>query len=115
MECHDARLLLTLLRRDPEQLDATELDALERHVELCPGCQNWNHSEAQFDAAAATAVKSVLLPADLKARIAGRLGAMPKPRSKAWIGVAAALFLLVGGGVATYLANAPRSHSRILD
>ena len=107
MDCHDVRLLLTLHRREPEQLDAVELAALERHIELCPGCQNWYQSEARFDAAVTSAVKSMPLPVGLKDKIAGRLKATPAPRNKAWLVAAACLLLLVGGGTGTYFWMQP--------
>jgi len=93
MDCHDARLLLTLQRREPEQLDRVELEALERHVELCPGCQNWNQSEARFESALTTALKTVPLPVGLKGKIASGLARSRPPRRKAWAAAAAAVLL----------------------
>jgi hypothetical protein len=97
MDCHDARLLLTLQRRDPEQLDAVELDAVERHIDLCPGCQNWNQSEARFESAVVSALKDIKPAADLKSRINARLTAT-RPRSRTvWVAAAAAILLAIGG------------------
>ena len=93
MDCHDARLLLTLQRREPEQLDRVELEAIERHVELCPGCQNWNQSEARFESALTTALKTVPLPVGLKGKIAAGLTRSRPPRRKAWAAAAAAVLL----------------------
>ncbi len=107
MDCHDVRLLLTLHRREPEQLDAVELEALECHIELCPGCQNWNRSEARFDVAVTSAVKNVPLPVGLKDKISGRLRETRAPRRKTWLAVAAAFLLMVGGGTGTYFWMQP--------
>jgi hypothetical protein len=96
MECHDARLLLTLHRREPDQLDGPELDALERHIELCPDCQNWNRSEACFDTAVTAALTNVTVPANLRDRINQRLAASKPPRRGAWVAAAAAFFFVVG-------------------
>jgi hypothetical protein len=93
MDCHDARLLLTLQRREPEQLDRIELEAIERHVELCPGCQTWNQSEARFESALTAAVKNVPLPGQLKDRITAGLARSRPPRRKAWAAAAAAVLL----------------------
>jgi hypothetical protein len=102
MDCHDARLLLTLQRREPEQLDRAELEAIERHVELCPGCQTWNQSEARFETALTAAVKDVPLPAGLKDKIASGLSRSRPPRRMPWLG-AAAVLLAMGVGAGTYL------------
>lgn len=96
MECHDARLLLTLQRRDPEQLDSAELEAVERHIELCPGCQTWNQSEARFETAVASAMRKLETPAGLKGRISARLASSRPYNHRVWAAVAAALFLAVG-------------------
>lgn len=105
MDCSDARLFLTLERREPGQLDAVEVEALERHVELCPACQTWNRSEARFDTAMASAMKNVTTPAGLKSSILARLtperpAARSRPwmRPVAWAAIAAGVLLLVGAG-----------------
>lgn len=98
MDCHDARLLLTLQRREPEQLDAVELEALEAHVELCPGCQTWLQSEARFESALASAIKNVTAPAGLKDKISARLAASRPFPVRRWAMAAAAILLLVGAG-----------------
>src|SRR4029079_7356467 len=80
-------------RREPEQLDRVELEAIERHVELCPGCQNWNQSEARFESALTTALKTVPLPVGLKGKIASGLMRSRPPRRKAWASPATAVLL----------------------
>jgi hypothetical protein len=106
MDCHDARLLLTLQRREPDQLDRVELEAIERHIELCPGCQSWNQSEAKFESALTTAIKNVPLPAGLKERIASGLARSPRPRGKAWAAATVAALLAVAA-VGVYFWTQP--------
>ncbi len=109
MDCHDARLLLTLQRREPDALDAVERDALQRHVSGCSACQTWNQGETRFDSAVTTAIKNVPLPMGLKNKIAVRLHASPAPRGKAWIATAAAVLLAVGIGTGAYVWLQPAS------
>lgn len=97
MECHDARLLLTIQRREPEQLDTAELEAVERHIELCPGCQTWNQSEARFETAVVSAFANVQPPTGLKQRLTAKL-LQSRPRSRApWVAAAAVVLLAIGG------------------
>lgn len=95
MECHDARQLLALLRREPAQVESAEVEAVERHVELCPACQTWNASEAVFDAAVAKAMRDVAIPAGLKDRVVARLSRSPSSRRVVPWAAAASLLIAV--------------------
>jgi hypothetical protein len=100
MDCHSVRSLLTLMRREPGQLDASEREALERHLENCPGCLAWDRGDRHVDSALATAMRNVTTPIGLERRIHERLAAARPWRPGRW---AAAAGVLLAVGIATLI------------
>jgi hypothetical protein len=101
MDCIHARMLVLMLRRDPQSMDEAERSAVRRHVDSCPACLAWEMEERREDAVLAKAMHDVPVPSDLHGRIAGRLKAVPAPRPKARLALAAAAIFLALG-VATW-------------
>ncbi|MBX9679250.1 MAG: hypothetical protein K2X38_10845 [Gemmataceae bacterium] len=97
MDCIHARMLVLMLRRDPQSMDEAERSAVRRHVDSCPACLAWEMEERREDAVIAKAMHDVAVPSDLHGRIAAQLKSVPAPRSYGRLAVAAAaLFLVVG-------------------
>jgi hypothetical protein len=104
MDCIHARLLIVLQGRDAKELDAQAVAGLEQHLEQCADCLAWSSQESRVDETLAKAIQKVPVPADLPSKILHHLEHQPRPRCHArWLSAAAAC-VLIGAGVAGYLA-----------
>ncbi|MFO0865075.1 MAG: hypothetical protein U0744_10570 [Gemmataceae bacterium] len=97
MDCIHARMLVLMLRRDPQSMDEAERSAVRRHVDSCPACLAWEMEERREDAVLAKAMHDVAVPADLRGRIGARLKATSSPRPRVRLVLAAAVAFLVLG------------------
>jgi hypothetical protein len=93
MDCNHARLLLTFAR-DRADLDQSEADGLEEHLNQCAECQALSASERQVDAALAKAMNAVPTPPGLKERLLAKLP-RPRVRLRRWIATTAAAAAVV--------------------
>src|SRR5262245_60926337 len=93
MDCNYARLLLTFAR-DHADLDQSEADLLEEHLNQCVECQVLSASERQADAALAKAMNAVPTPPGLKERVLAKLP-RPRVRWRRWIATTAAAAAVV--------------------
>ena len=70
MECNAVRLLLAFRRPGgPSELAPEDLAAIDQHLAGCPACAANVAQSARFDAAIATAMRTVFIPVNLKARV----------------------------------------------
>jgi Putative zinc-finger len=107
MDCHDARLLLAFTGHGGDQIDPTERDAVQQHLDTCADCAAFAQSEQIIDAAIGTAMRTVPIPAGAKSRVYAKLAT-----TRAWpwrrIAAAAAILIGIGLGTAWYLRPLPQ-------
>src|SRR5262249_12812227 len=100
MECRDAQFYLRLRRQTAGGLGREVTVDLDRHLAGCPRCAADARLVARFDAAVATAMQAVPIPAGLRDRLVAKLsaqrGAALRRKAYRYVGVAAALLLSVG-------------------
>src|SRR5438552_1926713 len=99
MDCNHARLLLIFSRKRSE-LEATEAEALDGHLKICPQCAGLAESERNLDEVVGSAMRDVPMPAGLQGRL---LAGLDRARSiRNWkkglsaAGLAAGFLLAVG-------------------
>ncbi len=99
MDCNTARLLMEFAR--PGELQATEAEALHRHLDACADCASWSAAERQFDQRIGVALRDVAAPEGFRQRLLTRLQEdrlgqqrMRRRRMARWASAAAAALLL---------------------
>jgi len=108
MDCNHARLPLSFTHKKAE-LDSAEAEALQAHLEQCPECEQTARCESSLDKTLGRAMRTVAVPAGLKARLLDGVASHSRVRVRraaAWTAVAAAL-ILTALGFAWY-AHRPR-------
>jgi hypothetical protein len=110
MDCKSARLLLEFDRPAAGELDAAEAVVLQQHLQSCPDCHEAAQAERRLDEAVGQAMRAVPIPDGLRMRLLGRLQ-VDRDRWYRRFGLrvaaAAAVFLLLAGGVTWLGMNRP--------
>ena len=110
MDCRTARLLLAFARPNATELEACAVQALDQHLAECSECGSLARTEHQVDRRLGSAMRDVPLPPELRQRLLMRLQAERKawyrnlPRRHPRVAAAVAAVLLLGIGLAVYLA-----------
>ena len=107
MNCAHVQQMLAFLNRSSEELDASERDALARHLASCPDCAEVAQRERLVDVKIAQVMGAVPVPADLKQKIVKRLAAERGSTPWKWSAAAAAALLLVALGTGWVLRSLP--------
>ena len=111
MDCNTARMLATFFGRQGPELAPEDAAALDTHLASCPKCAAAVRFERAFDDRVAKAMLAVPVPDNLKAKlldgIAAERGAWYRKKFYAAAGMAAAVFLAIGGAIAWQLGTAP--------
>jgi hypothetical protein len=111
MDCQHARLLLEFARPGQHELDTTETEALETHLEDCAECGRIAQAERRVDHVVRQALLNVPVPAGLRDRLMERLVAERDAWYRRWlvrgVGLAAAIVLVVWLGQAWWSSRVP--------
>src|SRR5262249_43950502 len=106
MDCKNARLLLEFARPQCAELEATDAEALERHLADCPDCATLAQYERRLDERLGQAMRAVPVPQDLRKRLLNRLAVERDAWYRRWlvraaglVGAAAAIGLVVWAGI----------------
>jgi len=105
MDCKHARLLLAFVRPNNPEVDASETNALNRHLESCPDCATLARDDQRADDQIGRAMNDVPLPENLRQRLLNRLNAERDAWRRRWLlraAAAAAVLLAVFLGVHAY-------------
>jgi hypothetical protein len=96
MDCHDVRPLLPYFYRAAQELDATDRQDVQGHLDTCPACARLVHAEQALDHALGTVVRAVPVPVEAPARLLVKLADARRPKPWQWVvrGAAAAAVLL---------------------
>jgi hypothetical protein len=113
MDCTTARLFLAFARPNCAELEGCTAEALDDHLAECTECGSFARAEHHFERRLGPAMRDVPLPPDLRQRLLTRL----QGERKAWyrnlpnrhprVAAAVAALLLLGIGMAVYLAIRP--------
>lgn len=105
MDCNTARMLGEFLRPDASELDASEREALERHLAGCADCQAHVDGLQRVHAHMSAAVQAVPVPDFLHSDILRRLESAtserprrPVTRRLQWLAAAAVVLICVYAG-----------------
>ena len=116
MECQHVQQLLAFVDRKCEELDVSDRDAVQVHLENCPACAELAQAERHADDTLGAVLRDVPVPADLKQKVMNRLAAERGGVSWKWGVAAVATILLVALGTVWYLRPLPTvSLSQIQD
>src|SRR5262245_47334821 len=100
MQCRDAQFYLRLRRHAGDELGADATADLDRHLATCPACAADARAAASFDAAVASAMRSVPVPAGLREKLltqaAAYRGGVIRRKLYRYGAAAASLFLALG-------------------
>jgi hypothetical protein len=100
MECRDAQFYLRFRRPGSDELGPEAAADLDRHLAGCDHCAAEADLQTAFDAAVATAMRNVPMPAGLRnklvAHVAEKRGADLRRKAYRYAGTAAAVFLALG-------------------
>lgn len=104
MDCKNARLLLEFARPVSGELDASEAEALQKHLTQCPDCTAVAQSAHRFDEVVGKAMTAVAIPDGLRTRLLAKLDKQRDHWYRRYLvrrvlPVAAAVLLLVVGGI----------------
>lgn len=117
MDCRDAEFYLRLRHPGRDEFEPEVSAALDRHVAGCPACAAATRVLGGFDAAVATAMRAVPVPAGLRDRLfadaATRRGSLL--RRKTYRYAAAAATVLVAAGLALGIYSAARPQPDLLE
>jgi len=104
-------MLIAFFGRHGSELAPEDRAALDAHVSACPGCASAVASEREFDARIGKAMMAVPIPNGLQGRLldgtAAARGAWYRQKFFYAAGLAAAIFVAVGGYVAYEIEKAP--------
>ncbi len=117
MDCKTARLLAELrgnrsaLRQGDRQEELPGEDALhlEQHLQACSECERLRRIEEKLDAPIARAMRSVSIPASLKAKVLDRLATQRGAvyRRRFFVAAAAAACVVISVGLLTWDRRGP--------
>ena len=111
MDCNTARMLIAFFGRNGSELAPEDAADLNVHVAACPGCAAAVANERAFDDRVGKAMQAVPVPDNLKARlldgVAAARGAWYRQKFYAVAGLAASVFVAIGGVVAWQIEKAP--------
>ncbi|MBM3993293.1 MAG: hypothetical protein FJ303_03935 [Planctomycetes bacterium] len=99
MECHEVQQLLAFVDRKCGELDDTEREIVQQHLDKCPACAELARAERQFDALIAPVMVDVPVPTTLHQNILAKLDAdRGRVPWKTALAMAACLLIAVTAG-----------------
>lgn len=75
MNCETARIMSTFFGRHGEELSTEDRAEFEAHLKSCASCASRHQAEQSFDSKISQAMRSVVVPSDLKSKITDSLAA----------------------------------------
>lgn len=112
MDCRDAEFYLRLRSPGADEFEPEVTAALTRHLAGCPACAALGRWAGDFDAAVATAMRAVPIPAGLRDRLftatAVRRGAYLRRRTLRLTAAAATVLVAAGLALGVYSASRPQ-------
>src|SRR5262245_45626609 len=121
MDCKTARTLMEFARPTAPDLDDADRKALAAHLAVCSDCDALTRAERQADEHLGQAVRDVPVPQGLRERLLERLNderdawfRKVLARGARWLAAAAAVALVVYGGILWMAAQKPRPEAEDL-